>query len=78
MVRGSGTRACIEPVLASNSNGADGVLHQIVVDLQIHMVQVDHELIPDTQAVLDGLANWRTRQDGFALTDEPRTTVTGP
>ncbi len=65
-------RAGKEPVFGSNSHGPDGVLHQVVVDLQMPIVQVGHELIPEAQAVLDGLADGRTRQDGLALTDEPR------
>ncbi len=56
-VLGGGMRASKEPVLASNGHGPDSVLHQIVVDLQMPIVEVGLELIPEAQAIADGLAD---------------------
>ena len=46
-----------EPVLASQGDGPDGILHQVVVDLKVAIVQVGHHVIPQAYGIADGFAD---------------------
>lgn len=56
-VLGSGMRSGKEPVLAAECNRTYGILHQVVVDLQMSVMEVCHELVPQAHAILHGLAD---------------------
>lgn len=53
-VLGSGRRSGKEPVLAAECNRTDSILHQVVVDLQMTVMEVRHELVPQAHALLLG------------------------
>ena len=53
-----------EPVLFPNCRWADGVLDEVVVDLDVSVIGVDEQLIPEIEGVGDGfsgLAFWQVR-----------------
>jgi hypothetical protein len=51
-----------EPVLFSQSRRADGIFHQVVVDLHAIVLQVDLKRAPLTQRVINGDAQQALRQ----------------
>ncbi len=51
-----------QPVLFSESCGADGIFHQVLVDLDAAIAEVDAELRPKVERVIDSQAHGATRQ----------------
>ncbi len=51
-----------EPVLFTDGGGADGIFHQVIVDLDASVAQVNIQGAPLAQGVIDGLAKQALRQ----------------
>ena len=45
-----------EPVLLADGSGADAVLNPVVVDLELALIDVEGELVPEGEGVVDGFA----------------------
>ena len=45
-----------EPVFLSNGGGANGIFHEVIVDLDAAVLQVNFERTPLAQGILDSLA----------------------
>ena len=45
-----------EPVLLADGGGADAVLNPVVVDLELALIDVEGELVPEGEGVVDGFA----------------------
>ena len=59
-------------VLPSDSHRANGILHQVVVNLQVAIGGVKAKLIPSLQTIAQGLADGALWQHGFIIFEHPR------
>ncbi len=53
-----GLAADEEPVLFADGGGADAVLDPVVVDLELPLIDVEGELGPEGEGVVDGFSQW--------------------
>jgi hypothetical protein len=52
-----------EPVLFAQGSGPDGILHEVLVDLDMAIVKVDAEQFPVAQGVIKSLAHAAAGQE---------------
>jgi len=52
--RAGGFAADEEPVFLADGGGADAVLNPVVVDLELPLIDVEGELVPEGEGVVDG------------------------
>ena len=64
-----------EPILFSNGSRSNGVFHEVVVELEATIFEIDTQQRPIGERVIDGLSKGAARQITARLFEEDQSTV---